>query len=157
MLGILKIALGVDGRVVEVGLGLALRGGECGFDLRRCVRDLEALAAAAAGRFERQGQPVLLRRDARRGDVGDRFGAAGHDRDARRDHRLARADLVAHRVDGVGMRPDPGHAGGDDGAREARVLGKKTVARMQRLGAALPRDLDQPVGVQIALRRRRRA
>ena len=44
-----------------------------------------------------------------------------------------------------------------DLAREVLALREEAVARMDRLGASAPRGVDEPVGAQVALARRRRA
>ena len=116
VLGIFEIPFGVDGAVLEVRGRFALRGRERTGDLIERSGNLEAFAAAAARRFERQRQAVLLGGGARAGRIRDRRGAARDDGDARSDHRLARAHLIAHRVDRVRVRPDPGQARGEDRA-----------------------------------------
>jgi len=69
-------------------------------------------------------------------------------------HRLARAQLITHRADRLGVGPDPGQTGGDHTARELRILGEKTVSGMHGPGSGLQRDRDQLLAVEVALRRR---
>ena len=68
-----------------------------------------------------------------------------------------RLDLVAHRGDGVGIRPDEDDAGRLQRARKRLALGEEAVARMHRLGAGRLAGLDDLVDDQIALGRGRRA
>ena len=155
VLGIFEITLGVERAVLEVRLRFALRGRECGIDLGERLRDLQPFAAAAAGGFERERQSVALCRFARVRDALDRFGAARYERHLRRLHRAARAQLIAHRVDRIGMRADPAEPGFDDAACEGRVLGEESVAGMNGIGPALMRDLEDAIDVEVTLRRSR--
>ena len=70
--------------------------------------------------------------------------------------RPARRQLVAEGVDGVGRRSDEGETGVDHRSRECRALGQESVARVDRLGARREGGLDDRVGAEVALRRRRR-
>src|ERR1700687_3206279 len=60
----------------------------------------------------------------------------GHHRHARGSDGAARQRLVAHRRDGVRTWADKNQSGLFGGTRERRILSKKTVARMDRVGAA---------------------
>jgi hypothetical protein len=156
VLRILEIAFGVNRRVLEIRLGFAARGFERRLQLAVVVRDLQAFAAAAAGRLERQRIAVVFRRAARAVEVFDGRDAAGNDRHFRLLHRRARAQFVAHCVDGIRVRPNPREAGLDDSARERGVFGEEPVPRMDRFGAGTLRRLDQFVDVQVTQRRRGR-
>ena len=125
VLGIIQIALGIDHRVVKIRARFALRGRERRIDFVERSRDLEPFAAAAARGFERQRKSVLFGRVARGADVDDFLRAAGHDRHAGGDHRLARSDFVAHRIDRRRVWTDPGQSRFDDRACETRVSAKK--------------------------------
>ena len=80
-----------------------------------------------------------------------------------RQHRYARGLgqesrplLVAHVLDGLRPRADPGETLGLDPLGEARVLGQKAIARMDRVGLGGPCGRDHGVHVEIALARGRR-
>ena len=156
VLGVLEIAFGIDRAVFEIRLGFAASRGVGRIDFVQRVRDPEAFAAAARRRLERERQPESLRRLARRRDVGDRVGRAGHDRHVRLAHRLPSPQLIAHRVDCVGMRSDPDQSRRDDAARERGVLCEKAVSGMNRLRARASRAVDELYAVEITPRRCRR-
>ena len=77
---------------------------------------------------------------------------ARHGRDARRRRRLFALDLVAHRLDGLDIRPDEHDARRLQRLGESRVLGQKAVARMDRLRARLLGRLDDLLHHEIGLR-----
>ena len=113
--------------------------------------DLHAAAAAAERGLDDDGQAVLLGKGQHLGRVLDRPGRAGHQRRADFQRDAARLHLVAERGDGGRRRADPGQAGGDHGAREARVLRQEAVARMHRVGAAARGHGEQLVDVQVGV------
>ena len=156
VLRILEITLGVDRPILEVGFGLAARGLERRLQFVQRLRDFQSLAAAAGGGLECERQAVGLRGAARGGDVGHRRDAARHERHAGGLHRLPRAQLVAHRVDRVGVRPDPNETVLHDAPRERGVLGQKAVAGMNRLRRRPARGLDDLAGVEVTQARGRR-
>ena len=90
-------------------------------------------------------------------ELFDRFHQARNDRRAGRLGELARFGLRPHHPHRVGRRADPDHAGGFDLLGKLGVFGQKTVARVEQLGAAGGRGLEQPVHIEVALRGRRRA
>ena len=61
--------------------------------------------------------------------------------------------LVAHDLDGLGRRADEGHAPLGDGPGEVGVLGEEAVAGVHAVGARLLDDLEDPLGVEVALGR----
>ncbi len=155
------LALQVDRPVAEGGQRFGGACGQRGRQLRR-GRDPAHAASSPAGRcLDQQREADTLGG----GDDGlDRIGAirrrrlerAGHDRHADRVRGPSRRKLVAQGIDRVGVRADEhqpglGHEPGERGA-----LGQEAVARMDRLRAGLQRRLDDPVGAQIAVGRRRR-
>jgi hypothetical protein len=113
--------------------------------------------AAAAGRGLHHHRIADLAGDPHRivgrGDVAEE---AGHDVDARRLGELLGLDLVAHRRDRVRRRADKGDAVLGQQPRESSRARREAVAGMHRLRAGLlGREQDQ-LGLEIALRRRRR-
>ena len=62
--------------------------------------------------------------------------------------------LVAHDLDGLGRRADEGDAPLGDGPGEVGVLGEEAVAGVHRLGAGALDDLEDLLGVEVALGRR---
>ncbi len=64
--------------------------------------------------------------------------------------------LAAHRVHDLGGRADEHETGIDDGAGELGALRQEAVARVDRLGARLLGGGEQPIDVEVGLRRRGR-
>ena len=143
-------ALGLDvARVVEVALDEALAAAERGDglahggvvqlgDLLERAGDLEAAAAAAERRLDRDRQAVLL---------GERDDLVGARRPGRRCRATSGAParcamwraetLSPSDADRLGRRADPGQPGVDDGLGEVGVLGQEAVAGVDRVGAGL--------------------
>ncbi len=137
----------------EVGDGFALgrlerRRGRVGSG-----HDLETLAAAAVGSLDRDRPAELL---AERDDVVGRcegFERAGDRGDVGFRRRDARRDLVAHDLDGRGWGPDPGDAALGDRPGEVGVLREEPVAGVDGVGAGAFDDVEDGVGVEVALGR----
>ena len=156
-------ALGLDvARLVEVALDEALAATEGGDrlagrrveqlgDLLDGARDLEPATAAAVGRLDRHRQAVLPREGDDLVGVGHRVGRAGHERGVGAGGDVARLDLVAEGVDGLGGGADPGQPGVDHGLRERGVLGEEAVAGVDRVGAGLAGDVEQLVLHQVGV------
>ena len=143
--------------VAERGFRLGLRAREALGDLAGGMRDAHALAAAAGRGLDHHRIADLVGDLDRLLVVRDDAEMAGHGRDLGRGGGLLGLDLVAHRGDGLGVRPDEDDAGLGQRLRKRLALGEKAVARMHRLGAGRPAGLDDLVDQQIALRRGRRA
>ena len=124
---------------------------------RRPARhETHAPAAAAGRRLDQQGVadlrrgPLQLLRGRCRRPPRHRAAPgtpAGGD-------RLLRPRLVAHGAHRLGRRPHPDDPGRGAGLGQARVLGEKAVAWVQRVGLSPPGQFHQRVGVQVGLRRR---
>ncbi len=84
---------------------------------------------------------------------GEELGGAGHARHARCLGGDAARHLVAHHLDGLGRRADEGHAPLGDGAGEVGVLGEEAVAGVHGVGAGLLDDVEDALGVEVALGR----
>ena len=76
---------------------------------------------------------------------------AGHDRHARGGNQRLGLVLQAHRPHRGRRRTDEDDACGGAGFGEGRVLGKETVARVDRIGARVARGLDDRCGVEVGL------
>src|SRR5208337_602613 len=86
-------------------------------------------------------------------DAADAAVRARQDRDAGLFHHLLAADLRSHRFDRLPPWPDKSNALVKAELRKPVVLGQEPVARVDRLGAALLRNIEDPLHVQVALRR----
>ena len=148
-------------RPVEVALDEALAAAERGDRLadRRLVQlrdlleragDLEAAAAAAERRLDRDGQAVLLGEGDDLVRAGDRVGGAGHQRGAGPLGDVPGGDLVAEVADRLRRRADPGQPGVDDGLGEVGVLRQEAVAGVDGVGAGLARPPRGLADVQVA-------
>ena len=146
-----------DAIVAEARLGLRLARGEALARLLVVVRHAQALAAAAGGGLDHHRIADVLRDLHRRVDVGDHVGVAGDRAHLGKCRELLGGDLVAHRGDGFVLGADEDDARRLEVAREALVLGKEAVARMHGLRARGLARLDDLVGTQVRLARRRRA
>ena len=125
-------------------------------ELRLVVRHLHADAAAAPGGLHQQREPERARLV--EGGVGRHvsLGSRG-DRHARVAHHRARLRLVLDRAHRAGRWTDEDDSGRGARLGEARLLGKKAVPGMDRLGARAFRGGEDLHRVQIALARGSRA
>ncbi len=149
VLGSREIALEEDVGLAEGRRGFAPGLGNFGVKVFGPVDRPDSAAAAAEARLDHQRVADLL---CRGGDVvvltkrGFGTGNGGHSNGV---GQAPRGSLVAERVELVGGRADEGHPGGVARAREARILGEESVAGMEGVGAALLRDGDDLIDVQI--------
>ena len=144
--------LQVDRAVAERALGHGLGGADHIGELGRIVHLPHPDAAAAGRRLHQQREANVLGSILEAGRVvRSEPRAAGDDREPSVAGDGAGALLVAHGGDALCRRPDPDEAGVLHGLRKRRILGEETVARMDRIGAALSRGRDDLVGDEIAL------
>ena len=137
----------------EGGQRLAGGGLEELLDLLKIPGDLHAAPAAAMGGLYGDGQAMRLGKGAGLGRGGDRAGGAGNQRRADRLGDAPRFDLVAERLNHVGIGADPDQAGFLHGAGEFGALRQEAVTRMHRVGARAQGDGDELGRVEIGLRR----
>ena len=138
-------------RIAEGGLSHG-RGLEKGvFQFGFIMNGENAPATAAAFGLEHDGQAYFADQAAGRGDVHRAFGT-GHHRNAQLAGHLARLDLVAQQVHGLGRGADEGDAGFLAALRKARVLGGKAPAGVNAHHTALLGQVDDSVNVQIGAR-----
>ena len=119
--------------------------------------DAHALAAAAGAGLDHYGIADLIGDDGGVLRTLDHAEEAGHGRDFRRIGEFLRLDLVAHRLDGVRVRPDEHDASRLQRLRESGAFRQKTIAGMDRLSAGLAAGCDDLIDDQIGLGRRRGA
>ena len=135
--------------VAEGGGGLATRRLQRGLELLKRADEAHPFAAAAGRGLDQQRQAVLAR------ELGDsrrrRSVEARNHRHPGAARRLPRSGLVAHQLDRLGRRPDPAQAGELAGARELGTLGEKSVAGMDRFGAAAARRVDDRLHIQVGV------
>ena len=127
------------------------------FELVRSADDAHPLAAAAGRGFEDHRIADPPGGFARRREIRERAVRARHHRHSGGDHPLARRGLRAHRRDRLRRRTDERDAALAAERRELGALGKEAVARMDRVGADLDREIDECGGLEVALGSRRRA
>ena len=113
--------------------------------------------AATCRRLDHDGVADPDRLGEGRGHVRGWLPAARRHRHPGPLHQVPGPDLVAHLLDGRRVRADPDQAGGHDPAGEVRVLGEKAVTRVHGRGAGLTSRVEDGRGIEVTLRRRRRA
>ena len=143
--------------VAERGLGFVLRRLDRLNEFAFLVNDAKPFAAAA-GRSLHHHRIADLGRDLL-GVFGipDFADIAGNRVHLRGERKFLGLDLVAHRGDGVGVRPDERDPDFRQRLRKGFALGKKTVAGMHRFRARLLAGVQDLVDDEIGLRRRRGA
>ena len=152
--GTVQVALHEAFAAAEGGDGFADGGVEGFLDLVEGPDHLHAAAAAAEGGLDGDRQAVLFGEGAGLGGRVHGTVAAGHQRCAGPDGRLAGGDLVAEQPDGVRRRADPGQPGVQDGLGEVGVLGEEAVAGVDGVRAGLGRHGEQLGDVQVGVRGR---
>ena len=113
--------------------------------------DAHAAPAAAERRLDGDRPAELLAEGDDPVAVGQELGGAGHALHAGLLGGDAARHLVAHDLDGLGRRADEGHAPLGDGPGEVGVLGEEAVAGVHAVGAAALDDVEDLVGLQVAL------
>ena len=143
--------------VAEARQRLALARRERVGELARRADDAHPLAAAAGRRLQQHRVADAVRFLAQERRVLPVAVVTRDERHRRLFHqRLGRA-LAAHRADRRDRRPDEHDARGRARFGERLVLGQEPVAGMDRLGAGLPRGVDDARDVEVAFARGRRA
>jgi hypothetical protein len=135
--------------VAERARGLAPGGGDRTWQLRALRHQSHALAPAAGSRLEEDGQAHRLGCGR---DLGVRHAGRAptrHHRHPCRSHEVPRPDLVAHRLDHIGGRPDPHELRTEHGPCELRPLREEPVARVHRLRTGRRGRSDDGVGVEV--------
>ncbi len=145
-----------DAIVAERRLGFRARQLESLGDLGGAVGDAHALAATASGSLDHHGIADVARDLHRLLVVLDDAEMAGDGRDPCPRRGLLGFDLVAHRGDCAGVRPDEGEAGGGQRLRKCLALGEKSVAGMDGLSARALAGVDDLLDDEVAFGRLRR-
>ena len=136
---------------------LAHAGGERVLEVGVALDPAHALAAAAGRRLDQHRIADLVGLALEEGRVLVLAVIARHHRHAGLFHQRLGAVLQPHGADGLRRRADEGDAGLVAALREVGVLGEESVAGMDAVGTRRLRRRDQLFGIEIALRRRRRA
>ena len=142
--------------IAEAGGGLALRGCQRRVELRRRIDAPHALAPAAGHGLDQHRITDALGFTPQVCRLLLRPLIAGQHRHARALCELACARLGAHGAHGRWRRADEGQTCLSRALGEVRILGQKTVARVNGLCAAPLGRRDDALDRQIALTRRRR-
>ena len=146
-----------DAVVAEGVLGLGANGGEALLHVLLVPGDPDALAAAA-GRGLQHHRIADLAADLHGvSGVVDLADVAGHAGDPGGGGELLGFDLVAHGLDGVGIGADEDDALVGAALGELGLFRQEAEAGVHSLGAGLAAGGDDLVGVEVGLRRRRRA
>jgi hypothetical protein len=143
--------------VTKCGGGLAPRRRQCGSEIACRVDHPHPLAAPAGGCLDQHRESDAQRLSRQHGGVLVVAMVAGHQRDSRRAHDALGGRLGAHCGDRRWRRADEHQPGPRALGSERVVLGKETVAGVDRLRAGLFRGGDDRRTVEIAVARRRRA
>ena len=151
---ILDVLLDVDRAVAKPGLALALGGLEQTLGIASLVHNLETATTTTSRGLEGYRPAVLLAQLDDADGVRDLLGRARHDRHTSIGHQDARVDLRAHRIDRARRRTNPDQASLLDRSRKRSALGKKAVARMDRLRTRARGRVDQLGDIEVALARR---
>ena len=142
--------------VAEGRARLAARALDAGAQIALVERHAHALAAPARGRLDHHRVADLGRDAGGELEVADRLPVPGDHVDAGFRREALGRELVAHHPDRVRRRTDEGDPCRLERLGERGVLGQKAIARMDRLGAGLPRRRDDLLDPEIALGRGRR-
>ena len=153
----LEILLEQHAVVAEGRRGLALAGRERGGELGGRGDDAHPLAAAARRRLDEDRVSNAIGRLLQERRILVVAVVARDERYAGLFHDGLRGALRAHRADRRGGRADEDDTRALAGRGEILVLRQKSVARVDRLRARAPRDLEDARPAQIALFRGRRA
>src|SRR6267378_934367 len=150
-----QILLDVDLAVAERGKRFGARELEGAPEIVGVGRDAHSLAAATGRGLDDHGEANLARK--LESFVGILYGArgAGNDRDLDVLHRFPRGRLVAHDADLLRSRSDEIDVRRHADLGEFRVLGEKSVAGMNRVGAGDLRRGDDARDVQVRFARGR--
>ena len=138
--------------VAEGRLRFTDRALELPVELHMRVDPAHAAPAPAGDRLDEDGVADLVGLLAQEFRVLVVAVIARHDRHAGFLHQRLGRVLEAHRAHRAGRRSDEDDAGPGAGFGELRVLGEKAIARMQAFGARFPRERDDRLAVEIAVR-----
>src|SRR6185436_15366884 len=153
---VLEVLLHVYDRVRERRLRLRTRHRDCVQQRGLGMDDAHAATTPATGRLDDHGVADLAGDpDDLLGVLGQRSVRAGHARNARLQHRLLGADLVAHQPDALGTRADENEARALHLIGKIGVLGEKTIAWMDCFRVGYLRSADDRRNVQVARSRGR--
>ena len=145
----LDVALVSPEALQRLGLGR----GQSFVGVGRGVDHPHAAPAAAVSGLDRDGPSVGLAEGDHLVAGAEELGGPGHARNPGLLGRDPAGDLVSHDLDGFGGRTDEGHAPFGDGAGEVGVLGEEPVAGVDAVGTGTLDDLEDLVGVEVALGR----
>jgi len=148
--------LEVDCVVAEGGLRFARRAFERGLEFGFILDSTHPAPATARTGLDQNRISKLDGHFASCSDTSDQF-AARNDGHTGRPHPFPRSNLLAHRANDVGWGANESDTHRCDRFRELRVLRKKPVSGMNRVGTNPFRDLDDPRRIEITLRRSRRS
>jgi hypothetical protein len=136
---------------------LALAGFEVGGEFVAAAHDTHALAAAAMGGLDHQRKANAFGFPGEQGRILVFAGIAGNHRYLVFLHQDLGAGLGAHLAHRCGTGADEDQSGGFDRVGEIGVFGKKAITRMDGLGAALLRHVEDHVTAQVGIGRTRTA
>ena len=153
VLGAAHEAFQEHGVIAERGGRFAARLFQFAVELRGAIYYAHAAPATAEGGFDNQRITDLA------GDfrgllgIGDGFLAAGNARNARFLGEPPRGGLIAQQVEQIRRRADENDAGSFAGAGQRRVLGEKSVPRVNRVHTLLFGQRDNAFDIQVGLYR----
>ncbi len=152
MARLIQVALKIETIVPKGREGLPGCGPESGCQFPLLAHDPDPLAAPARGSLDCHGKADFRHSAQGFGGVRNGIGHAGHTSDSGSSHGPAALDLVPHHGNSLRRWADPGQPRGDHGPGKVRVFGQEPIARVNRLGAADPRSLQDCFGAEVSLR-----
>src|SRR4029453_15894958 len=126
-------------------------------NLAQLPGDLETAATAAKSGLDRNRQSIFLGEGDNGIGIVDRLGSTGNEGSADLLRDVASSHLVAQRLDGIWRWADPDDPSGKHCLGKGCVFSKETVARVDRIGLAARRNIENLCYVEVGLRGSRAA
>ena len=153
VLGARNVFLEEHRRISKGALGFPLRLIEQGIQVAGLAHDAHAAPPAAKRRLDDQRESDLRRDLQRVGAIAHRILRAGQRGHLQLLRQRARRHLVSHQIQQFCLRAHELDPGLPAGPGKTRVLGQKSIARMNQIHPMLPGDGNDPLDIQIRAHR----